>query len=98
MTSFLESWSRFPHFGIALWQSTYQVYLTGTLLVTAIYSGIEINTGDCQSMSCDSSTRFMSSSHEHFAYITLPAPIMEYLESATLELFHHENGLVHYPI
>jgi hypothetical protein len=75
-----------------------RVYLAGTLLVAATYSGIGINMGDSQSMPRDSSTEHMSSSREHFAYITLLAPIMEYLEPAALKLFCHGNGLVCQPI
>ena len=78
--------------------ATYQAYLTGTLLVAATYSGIGINTGNSWSMSHDSSTEHTCSSLKHFAYITLPAPIMEYLEPAALELFHRGNGLVRCPI
>ena len=92
-TSSLKYWSIFPHFGTVLWQPT-----RCTLLIAAAYSGIGINMGNNQSMSCDSNTEPTSSSHEHFAYITLPAPIMEYLEPVVLELFHHGNGLVRHSI
>lgn len=76
--------------------ATYWVYLSGTRLVTTTCSGIRINMGDNQSMppGRDNNMECMTSSHEHFAYTMLSAPIMEYLEPAVLELFHHGNELV----
>ncbi|KIK78056.1 hypothetical protein PAXRUDRAFT_834741, partial [Paxillus rubicundulus Ve08.2h10] len=73
--------------------ATYQAYLTGSPLIAVAYSGI--NMGDGQSMyhDTDSATCSVPSGHEHFAYISLPAPILEYLEPAALQMFCCKKGL-----
>ncbi|KIK90475.1 hypothetical protein PAXRUDRAFT_831690 [Paxillus rubicundulus Ve08.2h10] len=73
--------------------ATYRAYLTGSPLISVAYSGI--NMGDGQSMyhDTDSATCSVPSGHECFAYISLPAPILEYLEPAALQMFCCEKGL-----
>jgi hypothetical protein len=80
--------------------ATYRVYLAGTPLIAATYSGIRIDVGDSQSMPRDSGTGVAHASSlvscEHYAYITIPAPVMEYPAPAALDVFHRGNGLVHH--